>query len=211
MARAKMLAPLLVILALLGLAPVTTGEARTEAEQAEKFIQDFGNRAVTLLASFNEKGAKHEEEFAALWRQSFDLDVIGRFALGNAWRSASPDQQREYQQLFAAWVVESNSQRLAAFMGETFNITGSRAIDDTDTLVETEIQLPDRAPLKAGWRVREIDGQLKIIDVMVEGISMALTQRQEFASVVQREGLNGLIRELKTRVGNLKKQQASQG
>ena len=211
MTRIKALTPLLMILAVLGIAPAAGAEATTSPQQAEKFIQDLGNRAFSLLANYDEKDAKHQEEFKALVRQSFDFDLIGRFTLGNAWRSASPEQQREYQQLFAIWVVDSNSRRLGAYMGETFNITGSQPIADTDALVETEIRPADGAPLKAGWRVREIAGQLKIIDVVVEGVSMALTQRQDFASVMQREGLDGLIQELRTRVGNLRKQQASQG
>lgn len=211
MTRAKMILPLLAILALLGMAPAANAQAKTSPQQSETFIQDIGSRAVALLAKYDDKDPRHQEEFKALVRQGFDLDLIGRFALGGAWRSASPEQQKEYQQLFATWVLDSYARRLGAYKGETFGILGSQSIADTDALVDTEIKRPDGAPLKAGWRVREIGGQLKIIDVMVEGVSMALTQRQEFASVVQRQGLDGLIQELRTRVDNLKKQPADQG
>lgn len=211
MTRAKMLSPLLMILALLGMAPAAGAQVKTSPQQSEKFIQDIGSRAVALLAKYDDKDPRHQDEFKTLVRQGFDLDLIGRFALGSAWRSASPEQQHEYQQLFATWVLDSYSRRLGAYKGETFNILGSQSIADTDALVDTEIRRPDGAPLKAGWRVREIGGQLKIIDVVVEGVSMALTQRQEFASVVQRQGLDGLINELKVRVDNLKKQPAAQG
>lgn len=211
MTRAKMILPLLAILALLGAAPAANAQAKTSPQQSETFIQDIGSRAVALLAKYDDKDPRHQEEFKALVRQGFDLDLIGRFALGGAWRSASPEQQKEYQQLFATWVLDSYARRLGAYKGETFGILGSQSIADTDALVDTEIKRPDGAPLKAGWRVREIGGQLKIIDVMVEGVSMALTQRQEFASVVQRQGLDGLIQELRTRVDNLKKQPANQG
>jgi len=211
MMRAKLISPLLMILALLGITPATGAQVTTSPEKAEKFIQDIGNRGFALLAKYDDKDVQHREEFKTIVRQGFDLDLIGRFALGGAWRSASPEQQREYQQLFAAWVLDSYSRRLGAFKGETFSIMGSQPIADTDALVQTEIKRPDSAPIKAGWRVREIDGQLKIIDVVVEGVSMALTQRQEFASVVQRQGLDGLINELKVRVENLKKQPADQG
>lgn len=206
MTRAKPILPLLAILALLGISPAAEAQPKTSPQEAEKFIQDIGTRAVALLAKYNDKDPQHQEEFKALVRRGFDLELIGRFALGGAWRTASPQQQGEYQQLFATWVLNSYSRRLGAYRGETFSIQGSQPIADTDALVDTEIRRPDGAPLKAGWRVREIDGQLKIIDVMVEGVSMALTQRQEFASVVQRQGLDGLIQELRTRVDNLKKQ-----
>ena len=211
MTRVKMLTPFLMILALLGIAPAAGAQDKTSPKQAEKFIQDIGTHAVALLAKYDDKDPKHQEEFKALVRQGFDLDLIGRFALGSAWRSASPEQQQQYQQLFSTWVLNSYSRRLGAYKGETFNIMGSQPIADTDALVETEIRRPDGAPLKAGWRVRETSGQLKIIDVVVEGVSMALTQRQEFASVMQRQGLDGLIQELRTRVDNLKKPPADQG
>ncbi len=211
MTRATMILPLLAILALLGMAPAANAQAKTSPQQSEMFIQDIGSRAVALLAKYDDKDPRHQEEFKALVRQGFDLDLIGRFALGGAWRSASPEQQHEYQQLFATWVLNSYARRLGAYKGETFGILGSQSIADTDALVDTEIKRPDGAPLKAGWRVREIGGRLKIIDVVVEGVSMALTQRQEFASVVQRQGLDGLIQELKTRVDNLNKQPADRG
>ena len=85
---------------------------------------------------------------------------------------------------------------------------GAQQFADSDALVETEIKRPDGAPLKAAWRVRDINGHLKIIDVVVEGVSMALTQRQEFASVIQHSGLDGLISDLRNRVNNLHAEEA---
>ncbi|HLI10400.1 MAG TPA: ABC transporter substrate-binding protein [Alphaproteobacteria bacterium] len=206
----------LVVLALTGLMATAVSlramaATPTSPEKAAKFVQDLGQRAVQLLGNYDEAhAAQHQAEFKSLVRQGFDLDLIGRFVLGNAWRTATPEQQREYQQLFSKWVLDSYARRLGAYKGETFSITGSQPIANTDALVETQIMRPGgQQPLKAGWRVREIDGQMKIIDVVVEGVSMALTQRQEFASVVQREGLDGLITDLRTRLQNLEKSQQS--
>ena len=210
MIRAKLLMPFVTLLLFVGFASVSApvsvlaADTHTSPEQASKFVQDLGSRAVAMLANYNEAEAeRHQEEFKKIVREGFDLDLIGRFVLGNSWRTATPEQQQEYQQLFSTWVLNSYARRLGAYKGESFSIVNAQAFADSDALVETEIKRPDGEPLKAAWRVREINGQLKIIDVVVEGVSMALTQRQEFASVIQRSGLDGLISDLRTRVNNL--------
>ncbi|HYB10510.1 MAG TPA: ABC transporter substrate-binding protein [Alphaproteobacteria bacterium] len=202
----RLLTPFVTLLLFLGFASLSAraADVHTSPEQASKFVQDLGNRAVVMLAKYNESEApQHQEEFKKIVREGFDLELIGRFVLGNSWHTATPEQQQEYQQLFSTWVLNSYARRLGAYKGETFAIVNAQPFADSDALVETEIKRPDGEPLKAAWRVREIKGQLKIIDVVVEGVSMALTQRQEFASVIQRSGLDGLISELRTRVNNL--------
>jgi phospholipid transport system substrate-binding protein len=207
MTRAKWLPPFLVLLACIGIgagSAAAATEARTSPAEAAKFVQDLGNRAVALLANYDEsETTKHQAAFKELVRKGFDLDLIGRFVLGASWRTATPEQRQEYQQLFATWVLNSYARRLGAYKGERFKVTGSQPIAETDALILTTIERPDGAPINAGWRVREIKGQMKIIDVVVEGVSMALTQRQEFASVIQRRGLSGLIHDLRERVNNL--------
>ncbi|HKO09350.1 MAG TPA: ABC transporter substrate-binding protein [Alphaproteobacteria bacterium] len=204
---ARRLARALLLLGLLAAAApaASAEESPTSPAEAAKFIQELGSRAVALFASYKpSEAAKSEEEFKQIFRDGFDLDLIGRFVLGNSWRTASPEQKEQYRTLFETWVLNTYTRRIGAYRGETFRVTGEQPIAETDALVETEIDRAEGPPLKAGWRVRNIQGQMKIIDVVVEGISMALTQRQEFASVIQHEGLDGLLRELKTKVDNLK-------
>ena len=173
-------------------------------------MQDLGSRAVALFAGYSPAEAeKNKEEFRQIFREGFDFDLIGRFVLGAPWRNASAEQKAEYQKLFETWVLDTYTRRIGAYKGEKFKIIREEPIAETDAIVETEIDRPDAPPLKAGWRVRNIQGQMKIVDVVVEGISMALTQRQEFASVVQREGLDGLLKELKTKVDSLKSDEPS--
>jgi phospholipid transport system substrate-binding protein len=212
MTLATRLAPCLLLLAWLTSAgpAVQAEESATSPEAAAKFVQDLGNRAFGLFASYTPAEAeKNKEAFRQVFREGFDFDLIGRFVLGNPWRNASPEQKAEYQKLFETWVLDTYTRRIGAYKGEKFKITGEQPIAETDALVETEIVRNDGPPLKAGWRVRNIQGQMKIVDVVVEGISMALTQRQEFASVVQREGLDGLLKQLKTKVDSLKAEASS--
>ena len=207
MTFARSLAPCLLLLLALGIAdaPASADTSATSPEAASKFVQDLGNRAVQLFSSYTPaEAAKNEAEFRQIFREGFDFQLIGRFVLGRFWHTATPQQQEEYRKLFEAWVLDTYTRRIGAYRGETFKITGAETIQDNDALVETEIVRNDAPPIKAGWRVRNVDGQMKIIDVMVEGVSMALTQREEFASVIQNKGLDGLLAELKSRLDKLK-------
>ena len=120
----------------------------TSPKAAAQFVDTLGQRAVKLLGAYDEgHAAQHQAEFKSLVREGFDLDLIGRFVLGGAWRTASEQQRAEYQKLFSDWVLDSYARRLGAYKGETFTITGSGPIADTDALVETQITQANGQPL----------------------------------------------------------------
>ena len=123
--------------------------------------------------------------------------------LGRYWNSATPQQQDEYQKLFEQLIVSTYADRFVEYSGETFRITGSRPEGENDTMVTTQIVRPNGPPVNVDWRVRKRDGTYKIIDVVVEGVSMGVTQRQEFASVISQNGgqVQGLIQALRQKVG----------
>lgn len=152
-----------------------------------RFIQDLGNKAIAAL-SHNLSSNVREARFERLYVQYFDAPRIARFVLGRYWWVASHDQRRQFEELFEKYVVFAYSARLSVYSGETLRVTGSRP-DDKDFLVSSEILYRGgQPPTKILWRLRREGDGLKIVDVMVEGISMAVTQRQEFASVITRNG-----------------------
>ena len=129
----------------------------------------------------------------------FDLAFIGRFVLGKYWRATTPEQQEDYLALFGEYLVQTYSARLGGYSGETMAVVSTRQASEKDFVVRTQIDRPTGPPVVAEWRVRTTGGGFRIIDVMVEGISMAVTQRSEFASVVQRDGIDGLLVILRAR------------
>ena len=92
---------------------------------------------------------------------------------------------------------------LRRLRGSSFDIVGGEPIGKSDLLVKTILRRKSGQPFLAGWRVRLIGDQHKIIDVMVEGISMAVSQRQEFGSVVKRKGVERLLQILSAKVGRM--------
>jgi phospholipid transport system substrate-binding protein len=157
-------------------------------------ISNLGSRALEVLG----KGANQSqrvERFRELLRQDFDVPGIARFVLGRYWNTASEEQRTEYVKVFEDYVAMAYATRLGEYTGETFKVTGSRP-DGDGAIVSSQIVRPSgAAPVKVDWRLTGRDGKYKISDVSVDGISMAVTQRSEFASVIQHNGgqVQGLI------------------
>jgi phospholipid transport system substrate-binding protein len=157
-------------------------------------MSELWTRAVEVL----DKKAPLTERltrFRQLFQADFDGPGIARFVLGRYWRTASEQEQQEYMKLFEDYVIFVYSTRLSHFNGETFKVRGSRT-DESGTVVSTDIISPSgEPPIKVDWRLVADRGAFKINDVIIEGISMMMTQRSEFASIIQRHGgqVGGLL------------------
>ena len=183
-----------------------TGVAQAQAPQpgaASQFVKALGDEAIVTLRSSDLPLEQREARFRALLARGFDMEFIGRFVLGQYWRQATPDQQQEYLQAFNDYVLDVYSARLGGYAGETLNVLGERPAGERDMMVNTRIERPSGPPLEAQWRVRQQPSGLRIIDVMVAGVSMVATQRDEFAAVVQRQKVSGLIDVLRARTNKM--------
>ena len=194
--RASALGPALAAaLILIGLG----GATASAAEEPRTFIDRLGNEAVDILGG-SDPVAERQAALEDLLRRAFDFDTISRLVLGRFWHTATPEQQQAYQEAFATFVVQTYARRLADKRIDDFAITDVRTLSDRDTLVETVIEQPGEAPTRFGWRVRREGDGLKLVDVIVDGVSMVISRRSEFTSVVQREGMDGLIQSLRASI-----------
>lgn len=163
---------------------------------AGKFIQSLGDRAIGVIADAKNTQQQRADKFREILIDTFDLPTIGRFVIGRYWNTATPEQQKEYMRLFGDLVIRTYGDRLTLYTGEGFVVTGARQESEKDTIVTSQITHPDGSqPTSIDWRVRQRDGKLGVIDVMVEGVSLSVTQRQEYAAVVQNNGgqIEGLL------------------
>ena len=148
---------------------------------AVAFMNQLWDRAV-------EDPAVREARFRELFHEDFDCPDIARFVLGRYWRAASEHEQRELVTLFEDYAVYVYTARLGDFAGDTFKICGSRS-DGDGVIVSTDVMSAGaQTPLRIDWRLGYDNGAYKINNPIVEGISMMVTQRSEFASVDQRNG-----------------------
>jgi phospholipid transport system substrate-binding protein len=170
------------------------------AQDARTFVSTLGQEAIQVLGPTVPQ-ARRLARFRTLFHDDFDLPSIGRFVLGRYWHIATPQEQQEFLGLFQEYIVRAYSARLGQYAGEPFRVTGARPNGD-GTVVTSQIVRAGGSPVQVDWYLAGLDGRYKITDVYVGGVSMAVTQRDEFASVIQRAGgrVAGLLDQLRQKL-----------
>ncbi|MGO8914460.1 MAG: phospholipid-binding protein MlaC [Stellaceae bacterium] len=196
--------PLRLLILVVGLGLAAAGARPAAASDAAGFVNDLVNQALQSLDNKQLSTEDRAKQFRDLLDHDFDMARISRFVLGRYWNEANDQEKRQFQTLFEEYVVRAYAQRFSDYSGETVKITGSRPEGETSTLVQSQVIRTNGAPpAKVDWRVRKDDAGFKIVDVDVEGVSMILTQREEFSSVIQRSGgLAGLNKTLQDKLAS---------
>lgn len=154
----------------------------------DAFIREVGTDTLQALGDRSLTAEKRESLVRDLLTSHLDLEAVGRFCLGRYSRSLNDGQRAEYSKLFEDYLVKVYSQLLAQYNGETLQVRdGSRAAG-SETLVDLQINRPNGPPIRVEWKLHEKSGKPLLTDVIVEGVSMAFTQRQQFESVIQNNG-----------------------
>lgn len=156
------------------------------------FINNLSNQVHVLVR--NTSPEQKLAGFRELFREDFDVPGLGRFVLGRFWRILTPSQQQEFLGLFENYVVHTYSERLSEYDsdGGALRVTGSRP-DPDGAIVSSEIirgsgRGQGVQPIKVDWRLIAYNGGYKISDVIIDGISMAVTGRSELEGVAERNG-----------------------
>ncbi|MFV3128045.1 MlaC/ttg2D family ABC transporter substrate-binding protein [Niveispirillum sp. KHB5.9] len=172
------------------LAPATALAQNVKGPQAAAgFVQSLGDKAIATLADPKVSKDQAKAVFRDLLNQNFDINTISRFVLGKYWNVASDAQKKEYQTLFEQMIVEVYAERFSQYAGEKFKVGSGQASGENDAIVASQVLRPGgQPPVNVSWRVRSKDGSYKIIDVIVENVSMSVTQRSEFASLIESNG-----------------------
>lgn len=170
------------------------------AQDARAFVGTLGEQAIEVLGP-GVSPAQRLARFRELFHNDFDVPGIGRFVLGRYWRTATPQEQQEFLGLFQEYIVRAYSVRLGEYGGEPFRVTGARP-NGEETVVTSEIIRPNGSRVGVDWYLIDGGGRYKITDVYVGGVSMKVTQRDEFASVIQRNGgrVDALIAQLRQKL-----------
>jgi phospholipid transport system substrate-binding protein len=149
------------------------------------FINELGTQAIQVLGP-NVSAAARLQRFRELFGADFDLPGIGQFVLGRYWRIATPEQQQQFLGLLKEYLAEAYAGRLAQYAGEKFQALSARQ-EGGGTIVDSQITVTDGTKIRVDWHLVD-KGGWKITDAYVAGVSMAVTERDEFASVIQQGG-----------------------
>lgn len=175
----------LLMLGALSLA-VTPAQASVSPDAARALVDSMASEAISSLAAPDRTDAQIREKFHSILQKNFDFDGIARFVLGRYWRVATPEQQAEYLKLFGDYIVGIYANRFSQYSGETLSVGNVRP-DGEGAIVSTRINLTrNPQPIAVDWKVTSgTDGKPRVSDVIIEQVSMSITQRSEFASIIQ--------------------------
>lgn len=172
-------------------------------KNAENFILETTQNAkkIILDKAISDKDKRKQLEKLAL--NTVDVAGLAKYTLGQERKNLSDKQISEFVSTFKVFFSKNLSNKLKDYSDQEVKITGSKKISDNYVLVNSKIlSLKDKQEIAVDWRVFLVDGNLIIRDLVVEGLSLARTQREEFASIIANKKFEGLIQSLNEYITN---------
>lgn len=171
--------------------------AAQDPEGAKAFITDLADRAMAIWRDPTRTQLEREKGFRDLLFEGFDVEFLAKISLGRFVRQMTREQYDEYMRLFPDYVVNKFANRIGEYSNQTIEIGEAVPAGTRDVFIRTTLVRPGAEPLAADWRVRKTKDGFRIVDVKVEGISMVISQRDEFAALIEKSGIEGLLAELR--------------
>jgi phospholipid transport system substrate-binding protein len=189
---------ILAVAAIAALPPLAVRAQNTD--KATAFVKSTGDKLVAVVNGPGTASAKRRQ-MTQIIDTDVDVDGIGRFCLGRYWRQATADQQKQYLTLFHEVLVTNITSKLGEYKGVTFTMGHSKPQDE-EAVVSTTVVRPNNAPTAVDWIIANPASAPKIIDVVAEGTSLRLTQRQDYASYLthNNNNIDALITAMKNQV-----------
>ena len=168
-------------------------------EAEEKFVSNFADKAISILSNESLNASQKNIQFTELVMSSIDMNLISKFVLSKYWKLATDDQKKAYLAAFKQYFISSYANKLDQYSGEKVVIVSSNAAKKF-VIVKSNIVRDgtDTLKIELDWRLLSRDGQTKIIDLSIEGISLIIAQREEFQSFLANNdnSLDALINKL---------------
>ncbi len=170
------------------------------------FVREFSVRAIGVLADHSLSSAHREQAFRELLTAGFDVKAISRFVLGRYWRKATGAERAEFTGLFEDLIVATYSKKFLDYSGQTLKVEAIREENQKTASVASRIRRQGGDSIRIDWRLLRRAGSWRIVDVVVEGMSMVLSQRSEYASMIKADGgkIEGLLVKLREKTARLK-------
>jgi phospholipid transport system substrate-binding protein len=153
--------------------------------EADVFIQSTVNRAAQTLGG-NLTKEERVEKLKDIARETVDIEGIGFYSLGSNRKNLTDDQLNEYKKVFSEYFLKSFSSRLAEYSNPEIEVNSKKVINENYTIVSSTLAGTDSRPeVKIEWRVYTKNREnLLIRDLIIEGLSLARTQKEEFSSII---------------------------
>ena len=164
---------------------IFSNTTKVHSIEADVFVQSTVNRAAETLGGnlTKEERVKKLKEIA---KETVDIEGIGFYSLGANRKNLTDDQLNEYKKIFSEYFLKSFSSRLAEYSNPEIEVNSKNVINENYTIVSSTLVATDSRPeVKIEWRVYTKDPEnLLIRDLIIEGLSLARTQKEEFSSII---------------------------
>jgi phospholipid transport system substrate-binding protein len=187
---------------LISFSSIERAEAAATSDPAG-YIASLGNQVLDLFKDTGRADAERERKFREIANNAFDVPKIARFILGRYWTTASEAERQQFVSVFDEYMLHVYWSYFSQYHAEGFTVLSKRD-EGSSVRIATQIIRPaGQAPVKVDWTVTANGDVYKIVDVSIEGVSQALAYRDEFASIINRNGghISALTDELRHKVG----------
>ena len=178
-------------------APAATAPALSQTEEASSFARQMLKDATAALTKQGASEAQKIAAFQEVLKKSLALDVVGKFMLGESRKKMSAAQIARYDAAFPQYITRQYAEQFKDLVGRPMEVTEAKALNTKDTIVRAKIKRKDGSFINVDWRVRKLkDGSLKMIDIIVSGVSIMLVKREEFSAYIAKNGVDSLLARL---------------
>ncbi len=177
--------------------------AAVDADGAENFVKKITREGIEEIVDSDISQKEKDEHFEKLFNEALDLKFIGQFVLGRYWRAASQTQKNEFIEVYRQLNIKTWSKRFDEFKGKNFIFDGtSPSTSANQIFVNSKVPMEQGNPITVVWRVKQTGDTFKIVDIIIENVSLAMTARNEYTTFISKspDGLNGLISDLKKKL-----------
>lgn len=191
----------LLILSVLTFANAAVADINKDA--AVQMVKNVTKEGIEQIINSNSSVEEKDRVFRKLFTENLDLDFIGKYVLGRYWRTATAAQKKEFIELYKEFNVKTWSKRFDEFKGKEFIFDGTTpANNPNQVFVNTSVPMQEGKPASVKWRVNDVNGKLKIIDIIIENVSLAQTARNEYTSFIAKspKGVDGLLENLRAKI-----------
>ncbi|KIL97412.1 ABC-type transport system involved in resistance to organic solvents auxiliary component [Paramagnetospirillum magnetotacticum MS-1] len=189
--------------AFLGLA---SGSVASAEADPKAFVTQLAAKAMETMTAKGIPDAERAQRFRTQFTTDVDLAEIGKFVLGRHWRAATPEQQQEFLKAFEDIVVLTWATRFKDYGGDLRHLVTNAAADgERGVVVDSKVERDHQTPINLQWKLKKGEQDFRVVDLVVEGASMAITYRNEYSSVIQSNGgkVDGLLNALRTKIAEM--------
>ena len=182
---------------------INSANAAVDAAGAEKFVQKMTNEGVEDIINAQISKTEKQTRFKKLFNDALDLDFIGKYVLGRYWRTATPQQKTDFINTYRELNTKVWSERFDEFKGKNFVFKGTTPSNSEGQIfVNTIVPMEQGEPASVVWRVKQTGNTFKIIDIIIEKVSLTMANRNEYTAYIKNNGgsVDALIANLKTKL-----------